>query len=65
MALQDLWMDIPQIKSGEEKTDHPTQKPEALLARIIGAASKPGDLVLDCFLVSGTTAIVAQRLGRR
>ncbi|CAA0113183.1 Uncharacterised protein [Starkeya nomas] len=43
---------------------HPTQKPEALLARVILSASKPGDVVLDPFLGSGTTAAVAKRLGR-
>src|SRR5499433_756753 len=43
---------------------HPTQKPEALLHRIILASSEPGDLVLDPFLGSGTTAVVAKRLGR-
>ncbi len=44
---------------------HPTQKPEALLARVVLAASRPGDLVLDPFLGSGTTAAVAKRYGRR
>ncbi|PPR20509.1 MAG: Modification methylase DpnIIB [Alphaproteobacteria bacterium MarineAlpha10_Bin2] len=44
---------------------HPTQKPEALLHRVILAASKPGDVVLDPFLGSGTTAATAKRLGRR
>ncbi|MDQ0512019.1 site-specific DNA-methyltransferase [Ancylobacter amanitiformis] len=44
---------------------HPTQKPEALLARVILSASKAGDVVLDPFLGSGTTAAVAKRLGRR
>ncbi len=44
---------------------HPTQKPEALLQRVILAASKPGDVVLDPFLGSGTTAVAAKRLGRR
>ena len=44
---------------------YPTQKPEALLERIIKAASNRGDLVLDCFVGSGTTAAVAERLGRR
>ena len=45
--------------------NYPTQKPEALLERIISASSNPGDLVLDCFLGSGTTAAVAEKLGRR
>lgn len=48
-----------------ERTDYPTQKPEALLTRIVEASSNAGDLVLDCFSGSGTTAVVAQRLGRR
>ena len=65
MPVQDLWMDLPQVKSGEEKADYPTQKPEALLDRIVRASSSPGDLVLDCFIGSGTTAAVAQKLGRR
>jgi DNA modification methylase len=44
---------------------HPTQKPEALLERIIEIASKKGDVVLDPFMGSGTTVAVAQRMGRR
>ena len=44
---------------------HPTQKPEALLARVLMASSKPGDVVLDPFFGSGTTGAVAKRLGRR
>ena len=48
-----------------ENTDHPTQKPEKLLAKLILASSKPGDLVFDPFLGSGTTAVVAKKLGRR
>jgi site-specific DNA-methyltransferase (adenine-specific) len=47
-----------------ENTDHPTQKPEKLLAKIILASSKPGDLVLDPFLGSGSTAVTAKKLGR-
>src|ERR687894_887047 len=45
--------------------NYPTQKPEALLERIIRASSNEGDLVLDCFIGSGTTAAVAEKLGRR
>jgi DNA modification methylase len=52
------------IKHGGRKA-HPTQKPEALLYRILLACSKPGDVVLDPFLGTGTTAAVAKRLGRR
>ncbi len=48
-----------------ENTPHPTQKPEKLLERIISASSSKGDLVLDPFLGSGTTAVVAKRLGRK
>ena len=48
-----------------ENTDHPTQKPEKLLAKLILASSRPGDLVLDPFLGSGTTAVTAKKLGRR
>jgi site-specific DNA-methyltransferase (adenine-specific) len=47
-----------------ENTDHPTQKPEKLLAKIILASSNPGDVVLDPFLGSGTTSVVAKKLGR-
>jgi site-specific DNA-methyltransferase (adenine-specific) len=48
-----------------ENTPHPTQKPEKLLAKIILASSNVGDVVLDPFLGSGTTAVVAQKLGRQ
>jgi site-specific DNA-methyltransferase (adenine-specific) len=48
-----------------ENTDHPTQKPEKLIAKLILASSIPGDIVLDPFLGSGTTAVVAKKLGRR
>jgi len=49
----------------DEREDYPTQKPEALIERLIKAASNPGDLVFDCFMGSGTTQAVAMRLGRR
>ena len=67
VALQDIWTDIPMLRgyTRGERTDYPTQKPEALLTRIVDASSNPGDLVLDCFSGSGTAAVVAQRLGRR
>ena len=48
-----------------ENTDHPTQKPEKLIAKLIQASSKEGDFVLDPFLGSGTTAVVAKKLNRR
>lgn len=61
-----LWTDLTvPFWSMQENTDHPTQKPEKLLARIILASSKPGDVVLDPFLGSGTTSVVAKKLGRR
>ncbi|MCL1881288.1 MAG: site-specific DNA-methyltransferase [Oscillospiraceae bacterium] len=48
-----------------ENTDHPTQKPEKLLAKLILASSNKGDVVLDPFLGSGTTAVVSKKLGRK
>ncbi len=53
------------LKGADGKKLHPTQKPEALLARVILAASRPDDLVLDPFSGTGTTGAVAARLGRR
>jgi modification methylase len=53
------------LKAGDGKKLHPTQKPEALLARVILASSRPDDLVLDPFCGTGTTGAVAKRLGRR
>jgi len=53
------------ITTSNEKLGFQTQKPEALLEKIIKASSNPGDIVLDCFIGSGTTAAVAQKLGRR
>lgn len=63
----DVWDDIPDAMhlAEAEKTGYPTQKPEALLERIIRAASGPGDLVLDCYAGSGTTLCAAEKLGRR
>lgn len=58
--------EIPVICNGmAEKTEHPTQKPEALIEKLILASSAPGQLVVDPFVGSGTTAVVAARLGRR
>ena len=51
--------------STSERTGYPTQKPEALLERIIKISSNPGDIVFDCFMGSGTTQAVAMKLGRR
>lgn len=62
----DIWDEIYQVgKNGKERLDYATQKPEALLERIIKASSNEGDLVCDFFGGSGTTAAVAERLGRR
>ncbi|MFM2278220.1 MAG: hypothetical protein RLZZ444_451 [Pseudomonadota bacterium] len=52
------------LKGDDGKKVHPTQKPEALIARVLLASSKPGDVVLDPFFGSGTTGAVAKRLGR-
>lgn len=65
-APSNLWTDLTvPFWSMPENTDHPTQKPEKLLAKIILASSHPGDVVLDPFLGSGTTAVVAKKLGRQ
>jgi adenine-specific DNA-methyltransferase len=64
--IDNLWTDIQYLGTfSPERVDYPTQKPEALLERIIKASSNEGDIVLDCFCGSGTTAAVAERLGRR
>lgn len=61
----DTW-DIPSINNmADERTGYPTQKPEALLERIIAAHSRPGDLVADFFCGAGTTQVMAERAGRR
>ncbi|MDB9526688.1 DNA methyltransferase [Oscillatoria sp. CS-180] len=60
-----LWTDISiPFWSMPENTDHPTQKPEKLVAKLILASSSPGDVVLDPFLGSGTTSVVAKKLNR-
>ncbi len=65
-AVHCLWTDIPPVNPmAEERADYPTQKPEALLERIIKASSNEGDLVADFFCGSGTTAAVAEKLGRK
>ncbi len=64
--LQDVWTDIPRISNtSAERLGYPTQKPEALLERIIQASSNEGDTVLDPFCGCGTTVAASQRLGRR
>ena len=60
------WIDIPRVgNTAEERMGYPTQKPEALLERIIRASSNEGDTVLDAYCGCGTTVAVAQRLNRR
>lgn len=61
----DVWWHTIVSPTGKEKTGYPTQKPEGILRRIIQASSKPGDLVIDFFAGSGTTAAVAAALDRR
>jgi site-specific DNA-methyltransferase (adenine-specific)/adenine-specific DNA-methyltransferase len=66
LPLGDLWHDIgPVASQAAERLDYPTQKPEALLERIVNANSNEGDLVADFFCGSGTTAAVAEKLGRK
>lgn len=64
--IDDVWR-LPYLMPADqtENLRYPTQKPEALLERVIRASSDEGDLVLDCFCGSGTTAAVAEKLGRR
>lgn len=63
--MQSLWSIPPPAAWEKRYGKHPTQKPERLLDRIIRASSNPGDMVLDPFCGSGTTGVVAARLGRR
>lgn len=66
VLVDSVWTDIPIVNSqAEERVTYATQKPEALLERIIKASSNEGDLILDGFCGSGTTAAVAEKLGRR
>ena len=65
-APSNIWTDITiPFWSMAENTEHPTQKPEKLVAKLILASSDKGDMVFDPFLGSGTTAVVAKKLGRR
>ena len=65
-TVDSVW-DIKAIdpKNAIERLGYPTQKPEAILERILEASTKPGDLVFDCFMGSGTTQAVAMKMGRR
>jgi DNA modification methylase len=68
VPAQDIWSDITYgslINFGAENLGYPTQKPEAFLERVVKTSSNEGDLVLDCFCGSGTTAAVAEKLNRR
>ncbi len=66
VPVQSIWSDIPSlVGSNKERLGYPTQKPEALLERIIEAGSNEGDVVLDAYCGCGTTVAVAQRLKRR
>jgi site-specific DNA-methyltransferase (adenine-specific) len=65
-VMGDIWTDIPPLNSqAQERLGYPTQKPVALLERIVSASSNPGDTVLDPFCGCGTTVHAAQKLGRR
>lgn len=66
IKLTTLWDDIsPLNPASKEKTNYPTQKPEALLERIIKVSTNPKDIVFDCFMGSGTAQVTAMKLGRR
>lgn len=66
ITVDNIWNDIPGMGIvSSEYLDYPTQKPEALLRRVVEASSNPGDLIFDCFMGSGTTQAVAMKLGRR
>lgn len=66
VAIGDVFTDIDAANSqARERLGYPTQKPEALLARLVKCSSNENDLVLDCFCGSGTTAAVAEKLNRR
>jgi site-specific DNA-methyltransferase (adenine-specific) len=66
VPLQDVWIDIDPVNSqARERLGYPTQKPSALLERIISASSSPGDVILDPFCGCGTALVAAQKLDRR
>ena len=64
VQVKAVWSDINSLQHKLDGDTYPTQKPEALLSRIIKASSNPGDTVLDCFAGGGTTLVVAEDLGR-
>ena len=64
--IDSVWNDIPPVNPvAKERQNYPTQKPEALVERIIKSSTNPGDLVFDCFMGSGTTQASAMKLRRR
>ncbi len=64
--IDSVWDDIPPVNPvAKERQDYPTQKPEALVERIINASTEKGALVFDCFMGAGTTQAAAMKLGRR
>ncbi len=65
MELTDVWWDVHRIKHKRDRDAHPCQLPEKLMDRIIKLATRPGDVVFDPFGGAGTTAIAAERLGRK
>lgn len=66
VPLQDIWLDIAPVQGGSlENCNYPTQKPVALLERVLLTSTKPDDLIIDLFAGSGTSAAVAEILGRR
>ena len=66
VPLQNIWLDVRDAHNQNSRiADYPTEKPPALLSRIVEASSNRGDLVMDCYAGSGTTLAVASQLGRR
>lgn len=66
VPIQSVWTDVAPVNAQAlERLGYPTQKPVALIERILGASCPPGGLVLDCFIGSGTTCEAAERSGRR
>ena len=63
--IEDVIFEPIMASTDRERTDYPTQKPEALIERLVKSSSNPGDIVFDCFMGSGTTQAVAMKLGRR
>lgn len=63
-VISDIWYDIHRIKHKRDRDEHPCQLPIKLLERILNMSTNPGDIVLDPFMGTGTTAVVAKRMGR-